>query len=96
MLWLLYLLSTYAVFSIIYWIYRMAVHKSVKNHYILVNIEDDSSNTEGIIRTLMRENPSSEIVLVNNSDEEEVSLIIEKLCKDYTRLHTTKECDIFK
>lgn len=96
MMLILYLLSAYAVISIGYSLYKRFLHRDIKNQYVLVNIESDGDGAEGVIRCLMRENPDSEIVVVNNSDEQEITEIIEKLCHDYPRVHMPGELDFFK
>ncbi len=60
--------------------------KAKKYSFRTIFVKDDK-NIEPKIRILMKENPDSEIVVINNSKRQETTEILKKMEYDFPELH---------
>lgn len=59
----------------------------IPNPCIVIGVKNHSDSIEGIVRLLMKQHPSSEIMIIDYGSHDETPEIIDKLCKDYTCIH---------
>lgn len=56
--------------------------------YIIIGVKDRQDSIEGQIRTIMKQHPKSEIMIIDYDSSDDTKTIIEKLKKDYRCIHT--------
>lgn len=58
--------------------------------YIITNPKDDADNIEARLRIILKENPTSDIIIINKTQSEETNQILSNLSRDFPQLHIVK------
>lgn len=87
-----YLVSLIMLLSVlgIYFLIKEITALIIKNRCescVILKIYDDADSAENMIRNALTANPESDIIIVDKSKNAEVSHILSKFEKDYTRVH---------
>ncbi len=88
----IYLLSAVMILSVlgIYFLVKEITSLILKNKYescVVLRIYNDADNTENIIRNTLNANPNSDIIIIDKSNNTEISRILNKFEQDYERIH---------
>ncbi len=54
---------------------------------IVIYVKSDKARLEGVVRSLMLKNPTAEIVIVEEDAKDELRTVIDKLCRDFAKIH---------
>ncbi len=54
---------------------------------VILEIRDDADGVENAVRTALRTNPSSDIIVIDESGSDEIGTILRHLSLDYERVH---------
>lgn len=88
----IYIISIIMVLSVlgVYFLIKEITSLILKNtseSCVILQIHDDSDNTENTIRNALAANPKSDIIIIDKSQNGEVHRILNQFEKDYSRIH---------
>ncbi len=64
--------------------------RSGKKDRIIIYVRSDTERVEGVVRSLMLNNPTAEIVVLDESSKAELRSIVDRLCREYPCVHIGK------
>lgn len=79
--------AVYGVMALIREICTQLLANAGEYDRIIIYVKSNSERVEGVVRSLMIKNPTAEIVIVPKENGDEVREIIDRLSRDYGRIH---------
>ncbi len=79
--------AVYGLISIIREICTQFLVKAGESDRIVIYVKSNTERIEGVVRSLMIKNPGAEIIVTSKDKGGEVREIIDKLSRDYGRIH---------
>ena len=88
-----FILCFLSIFSVlgIFFLSREIISGILKSHnknpLIVIGVKNHEDSIEGIVRTIMKSHPLSEILIIDYGSSDHTAEIIQKLAKDYSKIH---------
>lgn len=82
---LLAVFAVYGLAQIVYAIYKRVMRCGAECRYVLLTVHE--SGAEEAVRSVLRDNPGSEVIVVNKSHSCDTPDILKRLEKDFPQLH---------
>jgi cellulose synthase/poly-beta-1,6-N-acetylglucosamine synthase-like glycosyltransferase len=79
---LISLFAVYGLFHLIYLLFRFFRRDNIKK-YIILEAKNQENNIEAVLRSLMRENPATEIIVIDQGSLDDTMAIVQTLSEDY-------------
>lgn len=79
--------AVYGVMALIREICTQLLANAGEYDRVIIYVKSNSERVEGVVRSLMIKNPTAEIVIVPKENGGEVRGIIDRLSRDYGRIH---------
>lgn len=79
--------AVYGVMALIREICTQLLANAGEYDRVIIYVKSNSERVEGVVRSLMIKNPTAEIVIVPKENGGEVREIIDRLSRDYGRIH---------
>ena len=84
------LISVIAVLLVIFLIISLECILRRRFSYIYTAVENAEDCIEAQLRILLRENPKSEVIVINKTQNAETDEILKKLSQDFPEIHIIK------
>lgn len=78
----------------IYFLIKETVALILKNNIgssVILKIKDNADGVENAVRTALSANPSSDIIIIDESGSDEIGTILRHLSLDYERVHIKQQ-----
>ena len=85
-----FVISIIAILLVIFIIVAAEAILRQKFSYIITGTDDESDTIEAQLRIILRENPLSDIIVIDKSQSDESRQILKKLSADFPQLHIEK------
>lgn len=82
---LLSLFAVYGLVCLVLGLYKKLMHRCIDGKYVIVTVKDNDA--ESAVRCILRENPDSEVIVINKAASPDTAEVLMHLENDFPQVH---------